>query len=76
MIIIDFETYSPEPIDAGVVRYSKHPEADIICMAYKIDDGPTQIWTPPSKFPAELVKALATGLHKIYAHNAFFDFNI
>lgn len=76
MIIIDFETYSPEPIDAGVVRYSKHPEADIICMAYKIDDAPTQIWTPPSKFPAELVKALATGLHKIYAHNAFFDFNI
>lgn len=76
MIIIDFETYSPEPIDAGVVRYSQHPEADIICMAYKIDDAPTEIWTPPSKFPAELARALATGRHKIYAHNAFFDFNI
>ena len=76
MIIIDFETYSPEPIDAGVVRYSKHPEADIICMAYKIDDAPTQIWTPPSKFPAELVRALLIGDHKLYAHNAFFDFNI
>ena len=76
MIIIDFETYSPEPIDAGVVRYSRHPKADIICMAYKIDDELTQVWTPPSLPPVELVKALSTGLHKIYAHNAFFDFNI
>ena len=76
MIIIDFETYSPEPIDAGVIRYSKHPEADIICMAYKIDDAPTQVWTPPSKFPIELWRAILLDGHNLYAHNAFFDYNV
>ena len=65
MIIIDFETYSPEPIDAGVIRYSKHPEADIICMAYKIDDAPTQVWTPPSKFPIELWRAILLDGHNL-----------
>lgn len=76
MIIIDFETYSPEPIDAGVIRYSKHPEADIICMAYKIDDAPTEIWTPSSKFPIELWRAILLDGHNLYAHNAFFDYNV
>lgn len=78
MIIIDFETYSPEPIDAGVVRYSRHPEADIICMAYKIDDEPTRYWLPADyagHLPRDIHEAINTG-HKIYAHNAFFDYNI
>ena len=73
MIIIDFETYSPINIEQGVIKYASHPKADIICMGYKVDNAPVQLWTPDKRFPKELFK---NTIHTIYAHNAFFDYNI
>lgn len=70
MIIVDFETYSPIPIEAGTTKYAAHPDADIICMGYKIDDEPVKMWIPGRHVFPDI-----TG-HKIYAHNAIFDASI
>ena len=68
-IVIDFETYSPVPIDAGSYKYMAHPDADIICMAYKVNDERTRIWLPGQQLPEEFVTD-----DQIYAHNALFDY--
>jgi len=70
MIIIDFETYSPTPISAGSYKYMHDPEADMVCMAYKIDDEPTKLWTPALPFPA----AEFSMSGNIYGHNILFDY--
>jgi len=68
-IILDFETYSPVPISAGSVKYTEHPDADIICMGYKVENEPTLIWRPGDEiypvYPEDV---------KVYAHNALFDY--
>jgi len=70
-IIIDFETYSPESlIDSGSVKYIMHPEADIVCMAYKVEDGPVRVWVPGMTIPEILFNPESI----LYAHNALFDF--
>ena len=46
-INIDFETRSTVDLrKTGVYPYAAHPDTDIWCMAYAIDDGPVQVWTP------------------------------
>lgn len=50
MITLDFETRSFAELSGktgvGTWAYSQHPTTTVLCMAYKIDDGPTQIWAP------------------------------
>lgn len=69
MIIIDFETYSPEDLNNGVIKYAMHPSTDIICMAYKVDDESTKLWVPGVPFPV-------FPTNEIYAFNAAFEYHI
>ena len=71
LIGIDFETKSEvDLIKHGRTKYLAGKEADIICMGYKIDDEPSQLWKPGEQLP-EFMSSLGT--HKLYAFNAQFD---
>lgn len=70
MVVIDFETRSPVDITVeGSMRYTHHPETDVLMMAYKIDDGPIKQWFPGQPIPD------FTG-HTIYAFNFEFELAI
>lgn len=68
-IELDFETYSTTPIEAGGMKYSKDPEADIVCLYYKIDEQPTVGWQPGMAVPEEFYSPDAA----FWAHGAGFD---
>jgi DNA polymerase len=70
LIGIDFETRSEVDLKKhGSIKYLAGNDADIICMGYKIDDQPTQIWKPGDDLPA----FIEPKPHKLYAFNAQFD---
>lgn len=74
VIYIDFETYSECDLKkCGSWAYSQHPSTEILCMAYAIDNGPVQLWTPGKTGP-HLTPQLK--FHTIEAHNAFFERSI
>jgi DNA polymerase len=51
-ISIDFETYSECPIKkTGSWRYAEDPSTKVLCMAYKVANGATEIWTPGQPIP-------------------------
>jgi DNA polymerase len=65
---IDFETRSECDLPArGPYNYSRHPSTQVLCMAYAIDDGEVELWTPDQPFPREILS------HQIRAHNAAFE---
>lgn len=73
---LDYETRSEVDVrDVGSVTYAKHPSTEILCLAYKIDDGPTQIWIPDEELvlPAELWEVLDGPDVILIAHNALFE---
>lgn len=55
VVRLDFETRSTQDIKkVGVWRYASDPQADILCAAWSIDDGPVTSWVPgepPPEFP-------------------------
>lgn len=78
MIYIDFETKSPVDIRAsGAWVYSEHPETDVHCMAYAVDDEPVRIWTPWDDSYDNEEKDRLFDLIKygelVEAHNALFE---
>ena len=65
---IDFETRSECDLPArGPYNYARHPSTQVLCMAYAIDDGEVELWTPDQPFPREILT------HQIRAHNAAFE---
>ena len=67
MIFIDFETASECDLKArGVYNYARDPSTRVLCMAWAIDDGEVEVWTPGQPFPD-------VGDHMVYAHNAAFE---
>ena len=70
-IIVDFETYSEVDIGCGAYKYAHDSSTDIVCLAYKVNDKPTQLWLPDKPVPQEFWDA-----ERIYAHNALFDYLI
>jgi DNA polymerase len=65
---IDFETRSECDLPArGPYNYARHPSTQVLCMAYAIDDGEVELWTPDQPFPREILS------HQIRVHNAAFD---
>lgn len=76
MIYLDYETYSECPITSGAYNYSTHPSADILLIAYKIDNGPTKVHqVGRSKLPGDLLEAINEG-QDIMAWNAQFEYYI
>jgi DNA polymerase len=68
IVWIDFETRSECDLPArGPYNYSRHPSTQVLCMAYAIDDGEVELWTPDQPFPREILS------HQIRAHNAAFE---
>ena len=71
LIGIDFETRSEIDLNKhGRKKYLAGKDADIICMAYKIDDKPTELWVPGNFLPEFM---LLPESHRFYAFNAQFD---
>lgn len=68
---IDFETRSAINVkDTGPDRYAEHWSTVVLCMAWAIDDGPVEIWTPADDLPSFVVCPEGVAIH---AHNAAFE---
>ena len=68
MLWIDFETASECDLPArGVYNYARDPSTRVLCMAWALDDGEVQVWTPGEPFPFH-----PSG-HVVMAHNAAFE---
>jgi DNA polymerase bacteriophage-type len=74
---LDFETRSKIDLPkSGPWRYAEDESTEILCMAYKIDKQPTQLWVPDIMgTPQDLLDAIAAG-YTIKAHNVFFEKSI
>ena len=49
MIYFDLETRSEvDLLKVGAWVYSQHPSTEVMCMAHKWDDRPTELWVPQS----------------------------
>lgn len=65
---IDFETRSAVDLrKVGMYRYSEDPTTEIICMSWRLGDGPVQRWRPGDPVPSEIFWS------DIIAHNAGFE---
>lgn len=53
-------------------RYAEDPTTEIICMSWRLGDGPVQRWLKYEPFPRALEHHLAQGL-PVVAHNAGFE---
>ena len=78
---IDFETRSTVDLKtAGVHVYAQDPSTRVLCMAWRKDDEPVQIWRSgvlcvpevADPFPQELIDHVKAG-GRIMAHNAAFE---
>ncbi len=46
-IWLDFETRSEcDLVRHGAYTYAQHPSTQVLCMAWAIDDGEVELWTP------------------------------
>lgn len=46
-LTIDFESRSTIDIKkCGGYVYAEHPDTEVLCLAVKVDDGPTRLWVP------------------------------
>lgn len=69
----DFETRSPVDLKKhGAYVYFEHPQTEVLMCAYRIDDGPLQLWTYDQPTPADLCAAIEAGA-AIHAWNASFE---
>lgn len=70
---VDFETRSPVDLKKhGAYVYFEHPQTEVLMCAYRIDDGPLQLWTYDQPAPADLCAAIEAGA-AIHAWNASFE---
>lgn len=78
---IDFETRSAcDLLTAGAYVYANHATTQVLCLAYKLGDGPTRLWhrehsranIEQSPFPQDLADWIAAG-KTVEAHNAGFE---
>ena len=75
-ISIDFETYSVCDIfKAGAYAYADHPSTEVLCLAWAVDDQPSQLWTPDDPIPTELFSLIKEGA-TLWAWNSFFEMSI
>ena len=75
---LDFETRSTivDLDKTGVYIYARHPDTDIWCACYAIDDGPIQTWRPEDPVPGDLLSALADPDVTLAGHNVGFEWHI
>ena len=62
---LDFETRSAVDLNkAGAYRYAMDPSTEVLCLSYRVGDGPIQRWSPGDP-PLQVARMLA--------HNAAFE---
>ena len=58
----------------GAARYTEHPDADILCLAYNLGDGlGARLWTPSDSLPLDLFDHVQKG-KLIEAWNVAFEY--
>lgn len=75
-LTLDYETRSElELPDVGAWIYAHHPSTEIICAAWKVDDGETKLWFPikDPHVPKDLEDLFCDENVLRVAHNAFFE---
>lgn len=72
-IHLDFETRSLLDLPkVGAHLYAAHPSTDVVCMAYRFDEGPVFLWKYGEPCPRTLATAIKSGA-TVVAHNANFE---
>ena len=75
-LYIDFETRSPVELKtAGLKRYAKHPQTEVLMMCWAIGDEPFQLWQQGQPIP-ERVRVHVQSGGIVVAHNAQFELAI
>jgi DNA polymerase len=75
VVHIDVETRSAISLDRiSTRRYAGEGSTDALCVAYAVDDGPVELWTPGAPVPSEFTAADPDTC--FVAHNANFEFSI
>ena len=70
----DIETRSTLDLPGvGAWRYAGDPTTDVWCVAYAVDNGPVQVWTPNNPIPEEFHTAERDPDWLIVAHNDQFE---
>src|SRR6516162_691480 len=70
----DLETRSTCNIKkAGAVKYAADPSTSVLCLAYALDDGPAELWTPGDPVPPEFIEAANNPDWIVSAFNAGFE---
>jgi hypothetical protein len=73
----DYETRSPVDLQrAGAWKYAPHPNTEVMCCAYAVDDDPPEIWVPGTPIPHAFTEAAHDPTWLIVAHNAAFEIAI
>jgi DNA polymerase len=57
----------------GVYRYSADAGTSVLCLAYKVNGGPTTVWRPRQPVPPVFFDIASNPKARIYAHNAAFE---
>jgi DNA polymerase len=72
-LFLDLETYSPIPLDHGLLNYAS--QAEILLFAFAFDNGPVELWDVASgePMPSDLFDALHDHTVRLVAHNSQFD---
>ena len=72
-VSIDFETRSTIDLKlAGAWKYSRDPSTSVNCMAWRLNDGPVNIWSRGEGFPTQLDAAIRYG-YNFAAWNCQFE---
>jgi DNA polymerase bacteriophage-type len=70
----DYETRGTvDLVKAGSWQYSTHPQTDVWCCAFAVDDGEIKLWVPGDQIPAEFIKAAANPEYLVSAFNDSFE---
>jgi len=70
----DYETRSVLDLrKVGAHKYAAHPNTEVICCAFAVDDGPVQLWIPGDPTPPEFIEATHNPGWIAVAHNDAFE---
>jgi DNA polymerase len=70
----DYETRATVDLQkAGAWKYAAHPETEVACCAYAVDNDPPKIWIPGEPIPPEVIAAAQDPAWLIVAHGAQFE---
>lgn len=78
-VVCDFETCNPylDLKEVGSTVYAQHFATEILCLCYRVEDGPLILWKPNLTFPTNCLAELAEDPSAVFiAHNAGFEKDI